>query len=56
MVSEKQPRQTFPAAHLPTHPDTMGQNNTLTALNGCGVKRKIVFATGICEKRQSNAL
>ena len=22
----------------PTHPDTMGENNTPTALNGCGVK------------------
>ena len=24
--------------HLPTHPDTMDENNTLTALTGCGVK------------------
>ena len=38
MVSEIQPGQTFPAAHPPAHPDTMGENNTLTALKGCGVK------------------
>ena len=24
--------------HPPTYPDTMGENNTLTALKGCGVK------------------
>ena len=29
----------FPlAARLPAHPDTMGENNTLTALKNCGVK------------------
>ena len=39
MVSEIQPQQFFPAAHLPAHPDTMGENNTRTALKGCGVKR-----------------
>ena len=33
-VSEIQARQTFPAARA----DTMGENNTLTALKGCGVK------------------
>ena len=32
-VSEIQPGQTFPA-----HPDTMGENNILTALKGCTVK------------------
>ena len=30
-----------PVAH-PTHPDTMGDNNTLTALKGCEVKRPSV--------------
>ena len=39
MVSEIQPGQTF-SCRLPTHPDTMGENNTLTALKGCGVKMK----------------
>ena len=40
-VSELQPRQTIshsPPANPPTHPDTMSENNTLTALKGCGVK------------------
>ena len=36
-VSVLQPRQTFHAAHLPAHQDTTGENNTLTALTGCGV-------------------
>ena len=35
MVSEMQPGQAFSTAHPPTHPDTMGENNTLKALNGC---------------------
>ena len=38
MVSEIQPGQTFPAARPPVHLDTMGENNTPTALKGCGVK------------------
>ena len=45
MVSEIQPGQTIsrrPPTRLPgrppTHPDTMGENNTPTALKGCGVK------------------
>ena len=37
-VPEIQAGQTFPAARLPAHPDTMGENNTPTALKGCGVK------------------
>ena len=36
-VSEIQPRQTF-SRRPPAHPDTMGENNTPTALKGCGVK------------------
>ena len=28
-------------ARPPTHPDTMGENNTPTALKGCGVKMKL---------------
>ena len=36
-VSEIQPGQTF-SRHPPAHPDTMGENNTQTALKGCGVK------------------
>ena len=40
-VSEIQPGQTIsrrPPTRLPAHPDTMGENNTPTALKGCGVK------------------
>ena len=33
------PDKLFPAAH----PDTMGENNTLTALKGCGVKMQHIF-------------
>ena len=36
-VSEIQPGQTF-SNRPPTHPDTMGENNTPTALKSCGVK------------------
>ena len=45
MVSEIQSRQTFsrrPPTHPNAHSDTMGENNTLTALKGCGVKTKSV--------------
>ena len=40
-VSETQPGQTFLATchHPPTHPDTMGENNTPTAFKGCRVKK-----------------
>ena len=37
MVSEIQAGQTF-SCRPPAHPDTMGENNTPTALKGCGVK------------------
>ena len=36
-VSEIQAGQTF-SRRPPAHPDTMGENNTPTALKGCGVK------------------
>ena len=36
-VSEIQPEQTI-SRRLTAHPDTMGENNTLTALKGSGVK------------------
>ena len=36
-VSEIQPGQTI-SRRPPTHPDNMGENNTPTALKGCGVK------------------
>ena len=36
-VSEIQPGQTI-SRRLPAHPDTMDENNTPTALKGCGVK------------------
>ena len=42
-VSEIQPGQTIshrPPDRLPAHPDTMGENNTPTALKGCGVKNR----------------
>ena len=42
-VSEIQPGQTFPPARPTTHPDTMGENNTPTALKGCGVKNVKAF-------------
>ena len=45
MVSELQPGQTFShhlCAQMPTHLDTMGENNTPTALKGCGVKMIIL--------------
>ena len=42
MVSEIQPGQAFPPTRPPgrppAHPDTMGENNTPTALKGCGLK------------------
>ena len=38
MVSEIQPGQTI-SRRPPAHPDTIGENNTPTALRGCGVKR-----------------
>ena len=38
IVFEKQPGQTFPFDRPPAHPDTMGENNTPTAIKGCGVK------------------
>ena len=38
------PDKLFPAAHPPTHPDTMGENNTPTALKGCGVKSYAIEA------------
>ena len=37
MVSERQPGQTF-SGRPPAHPDTIAENNTPTALKGCGVK------------------
>ena len=36
-VSEIQPGQTI-SRRPPAHPDIMGENNTATALKGCGVK------------------
>ena len=32
------PDKLFPAARSPAHPDTMGENNTPTALKSCGLK------------------
>ena len=40
-VSEIQPGQIIsrrPPTRPPDHPDTMGENNTPTAIKGCGVK------------------
>ena len=46
-VTEIQPGQTIsrrptdrPPSRPPAHPDTMGENNTPTALKGCGVKKR----------------
>ena len=51
-VSEIQPGQTIsrppartparPDARPPDHPDTMGENNTPTAIKGCGVKTIVI--------------
>ena len=46
-VSEIQLRQTF-SHHLSAHPDTMGENNTPTALKGCGVKTAKFYFDTIC--------
>ena len=37
------PDKFFPAARPPAHPGTMGENNTPTALNGCGVTKNLLF-------------
>ena len=42
MVSKISPGQTFSCC-LPTHLDTMGEENTHTALKGCGVKRRYLI-------------
>ena len=42
LPSINSPDKLFPAARRPAHPDTMGENNTLTALKGCGVKTRLV--------------
>ena len=47
------PDKLFPAAHPTAHPDTMGKNNTLTALKGCGVK--ISQNRPISEKKALNS-
>ena len=44
-VSEIQPGQTI-SRRPPAHPDTMGENNTPTALKGCGVKKQ--YVSGPC--------
>ena len=41
-VSDIQPGQTI-SRRPPTHPDTMGENNTPTALKGCGVKMGVTL-------------
>ena len=41
-VSEIQPGQTFSRCPPDRHPDNMGENNTPTALKGCGVKSFII--------------
>ena len=34
-----------PPARTPAHPDTMGENNTPTAIKGCGVKMEALVKT-----------
>ena len=48
MVSEIQPRQKC-SRRPPTNPDTMGENNTLTALKGCGVKLLLFYLVTLAE-------
>ena len=43
-VSEIQPGQTI-SRRPPAHPDTMDENNTPTALKGCGVKSDEMWST-----------
>ena len=45
-VSEIQPRQNFSLCP-PANSDTMGENNTPTALMGCGVKTKYQILFGL---------
>ena len=55
MVSEIQSRETFPPTHLNNNPDTMGENNTLTALKRCNQGIAEVQSTAhknICQKDQ----
>ena len=55
-VSEIQPGQTS-SRRPPAHPDTMGENNTPTALKGCGVKTRVLLRKGkeivFVEQKQS---
>ena len=37
-----------PPARPPTHPDTMGENKTPTALKGCGIKKVDNFQRNAC--------
>ena len=56
-VSEIQPGQTIsrrPPGRPPAHPDTMGENNTLTALKGCGVKSSAVSRQERLESTRRN--
>ena len=45
-VSEIQPRQTI-SHRPPAHPDTMGENNTPTALKGWGVKTEMPYIRNV---------
>ena len=51
-VSEIQPGQTISRCP-PTHPDTMGENNTPTALKGCGVK---TVSVTVLDCKQNNSM
>ena len=51
MISKIQPGQIFssrPTVSPPTHLDTMGENNTPTALKGCGVKVTVSKSFEVC--------
>ena len=56
-VSEIQPRKTFSCrspTRTPAHPDTMGENNTPTALKGCGVKTTVSYEVGTLRMHNLN--
>ena len=42
------PPPTRPPDHPPAHPDTMGENNTPTALKGCGVIKTMDIDFAYC--------
>ena len=58
-VSEIQPGQTISrrlTARPPAHLDTTGENNTPTALKGCGVKNCLILKSSVCAEGSQTSL